>query len=189
MCRVRVDDLAALAEKHKSALSQERPSAVVGTVIDMSNPGSALKFLGSTANSDFVVNNTGTMGIAHRHKEVLVAFRGFLPLELYERIDTDSGLGIGPLMQGAAAAQVCKLRGEDRHPPPSRKLFISQSPAKPNTKPTHSTSEATLPLQSLGCFFRSSFFHFIGGLGISPAASPAPSDSLVSSFRNLPGSR
>ena len=35
------------------------------------------------------------LGIAHAHKEVLVAFRGRIPPALFEVINTDAGLGRG----------------------------------------------------------------------------------------------
>jgi hypothetical protein len=96
ICRVSIADLVAFGLTQSPASSQD-VQARVGTIIDVSTPKAAQQFLGLWQNSDFVHDRVVQLGIAHRQQEVLVGFRGRLPVSLFEVVSSDTGLGKGLL--------------------------------------------------------------------------------------------
>jgi hypothetical protein len=96
ICRVSIADLVQFGLTQPPAPSQD-VQARPGTIIDLSTPKAAQQFLGLWQNSDFVHDRVVQLGIAHRQQEVLVAFRGRLPVSLFEVVSSDTGLGRGLL--------------------------------------------------------------------------------------------
>ena len=104
MMRVKVSELEKFAAKEaggrgasrkRSASSQDdEVRANLGQMIDLSTPESARRFFGKHASSEFVAGRVQMLSIAHGHKEVLVPWRGCIPAELFEMIDSDSGLAV-----------------------------------------------------------------------------------------------
>ena len=96
ICRVSIADLVQFGRSQLPASSQD-VVAKPGTIIDVSNPKAVQKILGLWQKSDFVMDRIHQLGIAHGQQEVLVAFRGRLPVSLFEVVSSDTGLGQGLL--------------------------------------------------------------------------------------------
>jgi hypothetical protein len=111
ICRVSIADLVEFGRSQPPASSQD-VVATPGTIIDVSNPKAAQKFLGLWQKSDFVMDRIHQLGIAHGQQEVLVAFRGRLPVSLFEVVSSDTGLGQGLLPevgQVPCIGWICKV--------------------------------------------------------------------------------
>jgi hypothetical protein len=67
--------------------------ATLGSIIDLSDAKAARKSLGRWVSADVVTERVHELGIAHAQREVLVAFRGRLPVSLFQVVDPDTGHG------------------------------------------------------------------------------------------------
>ena len=105
MCRIRLADLRAFEKRTRAALGQGGDDfiATVGSVSVFSSETATKRTLGKTWSNNRIVDDNDDNGYKLRNawasKEVLVAFRGHIPDDMCELIDSDSGNLVGPLGQ------------------------------------------------------------------------------------------
>ena len=100
VARVKVSDLEALAASSQGALSSPRsgePVAVLGEIIDLSQPRKAHAAFGSFRLTNEVSDLSEELSLAFTHSEVLVPWRGKLPSDLFEPVDLDTGMGVASI--------------------------------------------------------------------------------------------
>jgi hypothetical protein len=98
ICRVSIAELVEFGRSQPPASSQD-VVATPGSIIDVSESKLFRTFLGRWQNHDVVTERVHELGIAHAQREVLVAFRGRLPVSLFQVVDPDTGHGQGRLAE------------------------------------------------------------------------------------------
>ena len=116
IARISVSRLGEFADRSRAASSQERreePCGVLGEILDVSTVSAQQGCFGILSTDSRVTSRASALNIASNQKEVLVPWRGCLPIELFERVNSDNGLPVAGIYSNKAGKQrmTNKLRG------------------------------------------------------------------------------